>query len=123
MKPLERLEKETTTIQKAIELTYDKNNPDEVSGRIMELSVYLGRSAELVALAEMVYNQQLAALAEQYSTTKLNATDKKYIFGGKLSKEIYFVTLTERLNRALTHALDALRSQLSLIKAEMQNIA
>lgn len=123
MKPLERLQLETDNIQKALRQTFDHTNPDEVSGRIKELSVFLSSSAELVALAEQVYNEDLASLADQYATSKISATDKKYIFTGKLSKQIYFVTLTERQNRAITHIIEGLRSQLSLIKAEMQNIA
>jgi hypothetical protein len=119
---LDLIEKQCDQISRLMTQEYDRENGQEVSGKISEFNSLLATSATLVATAEMVYNERLGRLAETYQDRSISATDKKNIFAGKLTKETYFVTLTERLNRALTHSIEGLRSQLSFIKAEVNNV-
>ena len=118
---LERLKSITDFIGKALAEEFDRNNPDEVTGKIQELSALLGTSSEAYALAEMVYNQKIAELAESTQFAKLSATDKKMVFAGRAKSEIYYLTLTERQNKALCHAIEGLRSIISYIKQDMFN--
>ena len=118
---VERIKQMTDQIGKALAEDYDRTNPDEVSGKIQEFSSLLALSSEAYALAEMVYSQKLMEIVEQYQTSMLSATDKKYILAGKAKEEARYVTLTERYNKALTHSLDGLRSILSALKTDLLN--
>jgi len=118
---LQRLKEITTHIGKCLSEQFDKDNPDEVIGKIQEFSALLGLSSESYALAEMVYNEKILELSESSQYAKLNATDKKMIFAGRAKQEIYYLTLTERQNKSLTHSLDALRSIISFIKQDKLN--
>lgn len=118
---VERIKQMTDQIGKALAEEYDRTNPDEVSGKIQEFSALLALSSEAYALAEMVYSQKLMEIVEQYQTSMLSATDKKYILAGKAKEEARYVTLTERYNKALTHSLDGLRSILSALKTDLLN--
>ena len=119
---LESLEALTNQIGDAINEQIDQTNPDEVMVKLNELSALQSTSSHCMAMAEMVYNQKIMDLVQQAEYSKISATDKKYIFLGKAKSEIYFVTLSERLSRSLSHRLDALRSILSFIKAEMEQL-
>jgi hypothetical protein len=119
---LQNIKKSCDQITDLMTEGYNRELGDEVSGKITEYNSLLARSANLVAEAEMYYNAELAKLCEQYQDSRLSATDKKMIFAGKLKDHIYYMTLSERLNRALTHSIEGLRSQLSFLKQEMQNM-
>ena len=112
----------TNQIGKAISQTIDKDNPEEVTGKLAELSALQSTSAHCLALAEMVYNQKLMELVTDNAYSNLSATDKKYVFLGKAKQEGYYVTLSERQSRSLSHSLDALRSILSFMKSELENL-
>lgn len=109
-------------IEQSLDLSIDRTNPDEVMGKIDQLVGVLQTSAHAVALAEMLYNRKIAQLVETPAYSKLSATDKKMIFAGRAQKELYYVDLTERQNKAVVHAIEALRSIISYIKEEMRNI-
>jgi hypothetical protein len=80
----------------------------------------LGLSSEVYAWSERLYNEKLGALilAKEFKT--LQATDKKMLFASMAAEEIMLHSKAERLNKALTHTLDALRSMLSFIKEELK---
>jgi hypothetical protein len=119
---LDELKAITTKIGDTIALSVDSSNPAEITGKLQELTCLLANSSHSVALAEMVYSEKLQQLAEDAQWSKLTATDKKNIFAGRLKTEAYYVNLTDRLNRALVHSIEGLRSMLSYLKAEMENL-
>lgn len=108
-------------ITKALSEHIDRNIPDDIMYKIQELTSLLASSSEALASAEMQYSQRLMEETEKLADSKLSATDKKNIIAGRLKKEAYTVTLTERLNKALVHAIEAQRSVLSYIKEEYRN--
>lgn len=109
-------------IGKAIALSIDQSNPEEILGKLNSLTSLLATSSHAVALSEMMYSQKLQELTEDNKWSKLSATDKKMIFAGRAKDEIYYVTLCERQNKGLTHSIDGLRSMISYLKSEVQNI-
>jgi hypothetical protein len=115
MENLKRLEELTTLIDEHITSPVNHADGEALGLKIVTLSGLLGRSAEAVALADMVYNECLGALCDQFKDSKLSATDKKMIFAGRLKKEIYYTTLTERQNKALTHAIEGLRAVIGFL--------
>lgn len=119
---LDNLKEICNQIGKAIALEVDKGNPDEILGKLGSLTSLLATSSHAVALAESLYAEKLMQLTEANTWAGLSATDKKMIFAGRAKSEIYYVTLTERQNRALTHGIDALRSMISYLKSELNNL-
>lgn len=119
---LEILEGLTDQIGKAISQDIDQTNGDEVVGKLNELSALQSTASHCLALAESTRDLKFMQLAQAAEFSKLTATDKKWIFLGKAKDETYYLTLSERLTRSLSHRLDALRSILSFMKAEMQHI-
>ncbi|KIO75256.1 hypothetical protein TH53_21845 [Pedobacter lusitanus] len=119
---LESLKALTDQIRKALDESIDNTNPDEVIGKMNELASLQGTASHTMALAEMVYNQKLMELVQAAEYSKLSATDKRFVIMGKAKNEIYYVTNSERLAKSLVHRQDVLRSTLSFIKSEMENL-
>ena len=119
---LQILEELTDQISQAISQDIDSTNPDEVSGKLNELSPLQSTASHCMALAESTRDQKIMDLALELQYSKLSATDKKYIILGRAKDETYYHTLSERLTRSLSHRLDALRSILSFIKSEMEHL-
>lgn len=110
----------STQIGKAIGQKIDENNPEEIKGKIEELSSLLALSSHAVALSEKVYNLKVLYLMDELEG--YSATEKKMMIQGRASEEIYYLTLSERQNKALTHKIDGLRSILSYIKEELNKL-
>lgn len=119
---LEILKQLTDQIGNAISQDIDQTNGDEVVGKLNELSALQSTASHCMALAEATKDQKMMELALDQQYSAMSATDKKYVFFGKAKKETYYHTLSERLIRSLSHRLDALRSILSFMKAEMEHI-
>lgn len=118
---LTTLKKLTDEISKCLSLRVDRDNGDEVSGILQEFILIQDTAAEAMSLASMVYAEKLAELYEDVAYSKLTATDKKAIIQGRASKEIYYVSLTERLSRSISHGIDGYRSILSDLKEQRRN--
>jgi len=118
---LETIKKLTDEISKCLSLRVDRDNGDEVSGILQELILIQDTAAEAMSLASMVYAEKMASLYEDEKYSKLTATDKKAIIQGRASKEIYYVSLTERLSRSISHGIDGYRSILSDLKEQRRN--
>ncbi|GGH24830.1 hypothetical protein FAZ19_16145 [Sphingobacterium alkalisoli] len=107
-------------IGNAIEQEIDRDNPDELTGKLMELCALQGNASHAYALAEQLYNVKISELVQKPEHAKLSATDKKMLFAGLAKEEIYYLSLNERYIRNLSHSIEALRSALSWKKAEME---
>lgn len=109
-------------IEDAISLKIDPQNPDELSGKLNALSNLTGLSSQCVALSERFYNDKIAQLFLAPAYKLMSATEKKMIFASLAAEEQYLVTLSERLNKGLTHSADMIRSILSALKEEMKAV-
>lgn len=110
----------TAQIGKAIEEEIDRDNPEELTGKLMELCALQSNASYAYALSEQLYNEKLAELVQDPKYSKLSATDKKMLFAGFAKEEIYYMTLNERYIRNLSHSIEALRSALSWKKSELE---
>lgn len=116
-----------TELEEITEATSDPINEDVVSDvteRLEMLSSYLPRTAMLKAQADSLYAYVIGeAMKQEYEKNpKITISIVKDIIRGKLWKYIYITTLADRLNSAITHQIDAMRSFLSFLKADMQNV-
>lgn len=118
---LETVKKLTDEIKKCLALRVDRDNGDEVSGILQELIIIQDTASEAMALSTMVYADKISELYESPAFSGMSATDKKMVINGRASKEVYFLTLAERLSRSVSHSIDGYRSILSDIKAKRLN--
>jgi hypothetical protein len=118
---LQNVKRLTDEISKCISLRVDRDNGDEVSGMLQELVLIQDMAAEAMSLSSMILAEKVAELYEDQKYSKLSATDKRAVVNGRASKELYFVTLSERLSRSISHGIDAYRSILSDLKSQRQN--
>ena len=115
------LKKLTDEISRCLSLKVDRDNGDEVTAILQEFILIQDTASYAMGLASMVYAEKMAELYEDEKYSKLSATDKKMVCQGRASKEIYFVTLTERLSRSISHGIDGYRSILSDLKEQRRN--
>lgn len=118
---LETIKRLSDEISKCLTQKVDRDNGDEVVGLLQELILIQDTAAEAMSLASMVYAEKLGELYEDDKYSKLSATDKKAIIQARASKEIYYVSLTERLSRSISHGIDGYRSILSDLKSQRIN--
>jgi len=109
-------------IQEQLAVQVGIESPTCILEKLNNLTNILGMSAEVLAWSEKIYNEKLMEVTLMKQYKDLSATDKKMVFAGILSNEILQHTKSERLNKALTHSIDGLRSMLSFLKEEVKRI-
>jgi hypothetical protein len=102
----------TTQISEALSSSIDPLNTAQVTFKINKLTLMLAASCHAVAWAERIYSRRMQQLTEDKTWANLSATDKKAIFAGYCRDEAYYLTLTERQNKAIIHALEALKAMM-----------
>ena len=118
-KNMTELLQEINTIFYFCKQPYDKD-PEILLDRITILVTYLARSAEIYADVQFEYDKKLGDEAEKLSVS-YSPMKAKDILKGKVAVEARILMLSQRLNATITHQLDAIRSQLSFIKADIFN--
>jgi hypothetical protein len=115
--PYDKLLSEAGDIQAYSEIT-PSDNPQEIAERIISLGVYIARTGKMLADAKYHLNakrrDETVKLVEQIlSDNKLSAKVQNSLVDGLCRDERYLVDRIERLNAAVTHQQDAMRSLLS----------
>lgn len=96
---------------------YDRSNPDEMMDRLEHLATLLARTAHLLPEVEAMMAQRKAEVSDQYPD--MSATRLKYAIEAEAGDAIKLYRYVERLNAAIVHQIDALRTQLSYVKSSM----
>ena len=95
----------------------------EVTDRLEKIASYLASSPPYVAFAEKIMakaqNKELIKILKHPIHRTLEINNKKILINGKCSDEIALVTYCQRANAALTHCLEAGRSQLTTLRMEL----
>lgn len=115
------LEALNVLISQKLDEQIDRDNPDELTGKLMELCSLQATATHAYALAERLYNIKIASLAILDEYKKMTATDKKMIFAGLANKEIQSLTISERHIKNLSYSIEGIRSALSWKKSELEN--
>ena len=118
---LDNVKNTSLIIGKAISEQIDKDNPQEVAGKLMELAALQGNASYKIAMANKALNEKNLALVTDERFLKAGATDKKLIFAGHASEEHYYKDLAEAQFKSLHYSIEACRSLLSALKAEQQS--
>jgi hypothetical protein len=115
--PLDKLLSEAGEIQSFCEITIG-DNPQEIAERVTDTSVYIARTGKMLADAKFHLNRKrkddtMELITQILQDKKLSAKVQNSLIDSLCKEEQYLVDWIERLNRALTHHQEALRSLLS----------
>lgn len=109
------------SIRETMDTDVERENGDAVAFRLMDLEALLGTSA--YALSEMTAKREAKRrdVLGSLNTTLPASLQRDYVnslMGGHLAAYEY----ADRINSALVHAIDAMRSVLSWLKMEKQTV-
>jgi len=106
-------------IRDVIDMEVDPENIDELQGKLMRLVNMVGLSAELKAHAKRdLLNAQSVALSGL--DQKLAPTILRMHIDGLIADQESQFVYADRLNAGITHAIDSIRTIISLRKSEME---
>lgn len=97
------------------------DSPNDVMDKLNKLASIEGTSAELIAYTNKVYNEKILQLTTSPTYKGMSATDKKLIFAGVASNEIYNMQLSEAYNKEIHYQIEAIRTQISYLKEQEKN--
>jgi hypothetical protein len=122
--PYEHLLKEAGEIQAYSEIT-PSDNPQEIAERIIAIGVYIARTGKMLADAKYHLNRKrrddtIELINQILADKKLSAKVQNSLVESICKDEQYLVDWIERLNRAVTHQQDAMRSLLSYEKENLR---
>lgn len=113
------LEQNLLIIKDELEIEVDEKIIDQVQQKLNRLCNLMGLSAECMKWAKhivLVKQKYIFALAGKQD---MGATMFKYFLEGEMAEELALFTYCDRLNAAITHACDGLRTMISLYKQEL----
>lgn len=107
-------------IKLALETETDIHNPVEMMEKIKELSLLTASAAALQANAKKNLLKKELELIKEYQKVTMPPSVLMRMITAETFEESSWLVYAERLNAGISHSLDALRSSLSFIKAEME---
>ncbi|MDR1340116.1 MAG: hypothetical protein LBK58_08710 [Prevotellaceae bacterium] len=115
---------EAEQIQSFSEITVS-DDPQEIVERIGALGVYIARTGKMLAdakyhLSVKLKDETVELIRKTLAANQLSAKVQNSLVDGICRDERYLVDWIERLNRALTHQQDAMRSLLSYEKENLR---
>ncbi|KGE14577.1 hypothetical protein [Sphingobacterium deserti] len=119
-KNLEKLIILVTQIGDAISQEIDRDNPDELLGKLQELAALQSTASYALALAEQLYNAKIASLLVSGLYIKYSATDRKQIFAELAKEELFYYNLIERFTKNISYSIESFRTMISYMKMEFE---
>lgn len=124
MSGIDKMKKELEKIQEFLEVDVSEN-PEELIERIKTLNVYMARSGRMLADAKQRLREKKASeisktILEIAKQNFLSAKAQNALVDSIAQEENFLVDWAERINKACTHQVDALRSLLSYEKEQLR---
>jgi len=94
---------------------------EDIQNKCLSLTQLMGLSAETTASAKKLLGEKEIEVFTLKNLEKLPPSNAMKLLKSYCAQEIATLEYAERLNSALVHSIDALRSTMSLYKTEMQN--
>jgi hypothetical protein len=107
-------------IRDTIDLTVDLSDLDGLQGKVLMLTQVIGLSSEVKARALKNFNDAKLIAYAKHKAEKLSPNVLKIVIEGGTSEEGAMLELADRLNAGIVHAMDGLRTIISLKKTEME---
>jgi len=114
---LDAIIKEILEVYDYCKVTYDENNIQEMLNRLTNLNVYLARVNELLPDMKKRLMDRRGYYSEVY--IELTPNKMKALVEAKTSAEERYYSLVERLSATIVHQIDAIRTQVSYIKQQL----
>lgn len=120
-KQLAMFQSECTYMQEFLERD-NSDSPEALVERVTKLNVLLARSGKLLADAKLIQDEISADvfIANEATIIKMGATLGRQYVQARTSNINYYVNWLERLNRAMVHVGDNMRTQISFVKEELR---
>lgn len=116
----EAIRKGITEVREVMDRKVDISNPAGVLEKLNDLSNLLGLSSQMIAQSSRLYNEKIGILLGRVKGE--TATDKKLHLAALASDEIYLMEMCHHLNKDAHYVSESLRTMVSYLKTEMQNI-
>lgn len=100
----------------------NSDSPEALVERVTKLNVLLARSGKLLADAKLIQDEISADvfIANEATIIKMGATLGRQYVQARTSNINYYVNWLDRLNRAMVHVGDNMRTQISFVKEELR---
>lgn len=108
-------------IRACIDMDVDNSDTEGMTGKILMLTRMIGLSSEVKARALKDFNDAKLIAYAKHKTDKLTPNVLKIVIEGETSEESAKLELADRLNAGIVHAIDGLRTIISLRKSELEN--
>ncbi len=120
-KQLAMFQSECTYMQEFLERD-NSDSPEALVERVTKLNVLLARSGKLLADAKLIQDEISADvfIANEATIIKMGATLGRQYVQARTSNINYYVNWLDRLNRAMVHVGDNMRTQISFVKEELR---
>lgn len=120
-KQLAVFQSECTYMQEFLERD-NSDSPEALVERVTKLNVLLARSGKLLADAKLIQDEISADvfIANEATIIKMGATLGRQYVQARTSNINYYVNWLDRLNRAMVHVGDNMRTQISFAKEELR---
>lgn len=107
-------------IRDAVDLNVDLSDLDGMQGKVLMLTQVIGLSSEVKARALKNFNSAKLIAYATHKQEKLTPNVLKIVIEGETAEESAMLEMADRLNAGIVHALDGLRTIISLKKTEME---
>lgn len=120
-KQLAMFQSECTYMQEFLERD-NTDSPEALVERVTKLNVLLARSGKLLADAKLIQDEISADvfIANEATIIKMGATLGRQYVQARTSNINYYVNWLDRLNRAMVHVGENMRTQISFVKEELR---
>lgn len=108
-------------IREAIDLEVTQEDLEGLQGKLLRLTTLIGLSAELKARAITDLKRAELLAYASYKNEKMQPSMFKLVIEGETADERGKLELADRLNAGISHAMEGLRTVISLKKEEMKN--
>lgn len=121
----EHIENRLNELQQFLEAQYDSEEGHLIMDRLGIASAYMAESGKLKADADWHYmaalnSEIMEAIKTIMKEVYLSSTAQNQLVKSLAKNEFRLVTYADRVNRSLTHQIDAMRTQLSYLKEQMK---
>lgn len=123
MRTIEETRKSLNAIRSVVDADVSDCDIQSVKDKLLKLTSLIGLSAETMASAKKIMNDKEIEVFAVHSSKidSLPASIAKKFLDAHCKEENALYEYSDRLNSAIVHCIDGLRTVISLYKTEMEN--
>jgi hypothetical protein len=109
-------------VRKAVAIQTDLSNPQSVLGALQAIVNVQSTAATSKAMFTYLLDKHTGKKVTALKDETLNAHEKKAILSSEIGDVLFYDNLSELLLKQMYYRMEALRSALSYLKSEMNNL-